>query len=176
MPGNLVITFNGPDRPGIVESLSRTVASFGGNWLESRMARLGGHFAGVARVSVASDSVEGLRNALSSLALPGFAVQASPEVAGGATPPAGRLASIEIVGQDRPGIVSQISGALARQGANVEDLSSWVESAPMSGEALFHCQVSLLLPDASDPATLRRELERIAADLMVDVAFVEAAP
>ncbi|MEO0415151.1 MAG: ACT domain-containing protein, partial [Verrucomicrobiota bacterium] len=40
----------GTDRPGLVEELSRAVAAAGGNWEESRLARLHGQFAGVVRV------------------------------------------------------------------------------------------------------------------------------
>ena len=42
----LVMTIIGPDRTGLVESVARAVADHGGNWLESRMCRLGGEFAG----------------------------------------------------------------------------------------------------------------------------------
>ncbi len=40
------------DRTGLVESIARIVADHGGNWLESRMCRLGGEFAGLLRVHV----------------------------------------------------------------------------------------------------------------------------
>ena len=43
----LVMTIIGPDRTGLVESVARVVAGHGGNWLESRMCRLGGEFAPV---------------------------------------------------------------------------------------------------------------------------------
>ena len=46
----LVMTVIGKDRTGLVESLASLVAEHGGNWLESRMCRLGGEF----RVSCAS--------------------------------------------------------------------------------------------------------------------------
>ena len=51
MADTLIVTFITPDRPGIVEQLSKTVSDLGGNWLQSRMAHLAGTFAGVARVS-----------------------------------------------------------------------------------------------------------------------------
>ena len=46
MKSYLVMTVLGNDRPGLVRSLADTVASHGGNWLESRMARLAGQFPG----------------------------------------------------------------------------------------------------------------------------------
>jgi glycine cleavage system regulatory protein len=73
-----------------------------------------------------------------------------------------------LVGHDRPGIVSQISGALARHMVNVEELDTECVSAPMSGEPLFQAKAKLRLPDGCDIPALRRDLERIAGDLMVD--------
>jgi glycine cleavage system regulatory protein len=43
---SLVLTVIGPDRPGLVEALAETIASYGANWLESRMSHLEGWFAG----------------------------------------------------------------------------------------------------------------------------------
>ena len=48
----LVMTVIGPDRPGLVDTVAGLVAEHEGNWLESRMSRLGGHFAGILRVEV----------------------------------------------------------------------------------------------------------------------------
>ena len=52
----LVMTVIGPDRPGLVDSVAALVAEHGGNWLESRMSRLGGHFAGILRVDVPGEN------------------------------------------------------------------------------------------------------------------------
>ena len=48
----LVMTIISPDRTGLVEAVARAVADHGGNWLESRMCRLGGEFAGILRVEI----------------------------------------------------------------------------------------------------------------------------
>jgi glycine cleavage system regulatory protein len=48
----LVLTVIAPDRPGIVEAISKTALAHGANWEASRMVRLGGRFAGVLLVSV----------------------------------------------------------------------------------------------------------------------------
>ena len=47
---SLILTIVGPDRPGLVRALSEAVAARGGSWLESRMARLAGQFAGIVLV------------------------------------------------------------------------------------------------------------------------------
>ena len=87
----------------------------------------------------------------------------------------GKQTKLEIVGSDRPGIVREITAALARAGVNVEEFSSEVVSAPMSGETLFKASARLQLPERCDLAALKRDLEKIAADLLVDISFAELA-
>jgi glycine cleavage system regulatory protein len=151
------------------------VAEHGGNWLESRMCRLGGEFAGLLRIHVPSEKQAALGNALKKL--PGLNIIVHADEPGAETD-AGKLTALEIVGHDRPGIVREIARALAQQGVNVEDLSSELVSAAMSGETLFKARVKLHLPRGCDAATLRRELEKIASDLVVDISLaeLEAAP
>ena len=43
----------------------------------------------------------------------------------------------------------------------------------MSGETLFKASARLQLPARCDLATLTKDLEKIAADLLVDVSFAE---
>ena len=81
----------------------------------------------------------------------------------------GGQTKLEIVGSDRPGIVREITAALARANVNVEEFSSEVVSAPMSGETLFKASARLQLPEGCDVAALKKDLEQIAADLFVDV-------
>ncbi|MGD0537414.1 MAG: ACT domain-containing protein [Verrucomicrobiota bacterium] len=175
MQAPLVMTVIGRDRPGLVEVVARLVAAHGGNWLESRMCRLGGEFAGILRVQVPADREAALIAALTNLAAEGLTVVAhrdQPTVA--ASGPA--AAVIELVGQDRPGIVREISAELARHGVNVEELVTECSSAPMSGEPLFKARATLGLPAGCDLAALRTGLEKIAADLLVDVTLEPLSP
>jgi glycine cleavage system regulatory protein len=166
----LVMTLIGPDRTGLVENVARTVAEYGGNWLESRMCRLGGEFAGILRIEIPEEKKAALLAALQ--AVPNLNVVGRPDEKGVAvtgTP----QAKLEIVGSDRPGIVRDITSALARARVNVEEFSSEVISAPMSGETLFKAAARLQLPADCELATLKKELEKIAADLLVDISFGE---
>ena len=162
------MTLIGPDRTGLVEAVARAVAGHGGNWLESRMCRLGGEFAGILRIELPEEKESVLLDALQKIA--GLTVI----VHSGETKVSlknGRQTRMEIIGQDRPGIVREISTALARAGVNVEEFSSEVSSGAMSGETLFKASSRLQLPESCDLAALKKELEKIAADLLVDVSF-----
>jgi len=164
------------DRPGLVESVAALVADAGGNWLESRMARLGGQFAGIVRVELPAEREPALRESLAADRARGVlvtigAVDPAVEVAGAG---GGVTARLELVGQDRPGIVRQISGVLAAHGVNVEELTTGTESAPMSGGLLFRAVAEVSLPPGVKLETVRADLEQIAADLMVDVVLKPA--
>ena len=166
------MTIIGKDRTGLVESIARIVAEHGGNWLESRMCRLGGEFAGILRIHVPAAKHPALVSALKELQSQGLTVVAqSDQPLTGAGP--GRLTLLEIVGHDRPGIVRQIAAALASQGVNVEELSTECVSAPMSGEMLFKARATLGLPANCNLSILRAELEKAASDLMVDISFAD---
>jgi glycine cleavage system regulatory protein len=166
----LVMTVLAQDHPGLVDVLASTIAEHNGNWLESRMAHLGGQFAGILRVSVPRDEEPALTRGLTDLKQKGIAVAFHSDSV--TRPPAtAATATLELIGQDRPGIVQSICGALARGGVNVEEFESSCESAPMTGEHLFRAQARLQLPPECDIPKLHAELERIAADLMVDLQF-----
>jgi glycine cleavage system regulatory protein len=168
----LVMTVIGQDRPGLVETVAALVAEHGGNWLESRMSRLGGQFAGILRVEVPNENEPPLVAALKKLESQGLTVvvhtdQPKP------LPTAARQSELDIVGQDRPGIVREISRALAGFGVNVEELETECASAAMSGETLFKAHARLSIPESCDTAQIRKQLERIAADLIVEISLAE---
>jgi glycine cleavage system regulatory protein len=77
--------------------------------------------------------------------------------------------SLELVGQDHPGIVHDITEVLARHGVNVQELETTVQSASMSGESLFIAHASIRVPQEADMDQLQDELEALANELMVDI-------
>ena len=81
-------------------------------------------------------------------------------------------ALIQLVGNDRPGIIKEISRALALQHVNVEELATQCTAAPMSGESLFNAQAELKVPADLDVRALQRQLEQLADDLIVEIALV----
>ena len=172
MQRSLVMTVIGEDRPGLVDSIAGLVAGHGGNWLESRMSRLGGHFAGILRVEVSGENELALIAELKKLGSQGLTVVVHPDEPKLAAAPA-RQCLLEIVGQDRPGIVREISHALAGFGVNVEELETECASAAMSGETLFKARARLSIPESCDRAQIRQQLERIAADLIVEISLGE---
>ena len=171
MRTSLVLTVIGDDRPGIVEQLSERVLATGANWEESRMARLAGQFAGLLRVSVAADQADALAATLRSLDAGGLSIVVARSGTTGAA--AHRMVRLELLGNDHPGIVRDISRALAHHGVNIEELETDLTSAPMSGDTLFRARVTLGVPSNVTVGQLRAVLEELAGELMVDLELSE---
>lgn len=170
MNNSLVFTFLGLDRPGLVERLADIVADHQGNWLESRMTQLAGQFAGIARVTVPESEVDELSNALLSLNIEGLTINIQPGQIKTAAP-SPKICKLHILGNDRPGIVREVSRALKQQQINVVEMSSNITSAPMSGDALFEAYVSAEIPLGCNMDELEDSLDTIADELSVDIVL-----
>lgn len=171
MVTTVILTLFGADRPGLVEAVSACAAKHGANWLESRMLHLGGCFTGIARLEVDETDRSDLLEAMKSLSEHGLQVVVHDAGAGLPGAATGAAATIEIVGHDRPGIVREIARALSARAVNVEELSTERSSAPMTGELIFTARAEVRLPPGLRAEDVRRELEGIASDLMVDLNF-----
>lgn len=167
---SLVLTIIGEDRPGLVDAIAQTVAEHGGNWVESRMAHLAGQFAGILRVEVDQAKSDALRTAIGKLSEGGLEstvhADAVPSDSWG-----NNSICLSLVGQDRPGIVREISRVLASHGVNVEELNTECKRAPNSGQSLFQAEAQLRLPEGVSAEALRAALEEVASDMMVDISL-----
>ena len=171
----LVLTFVGDDRPGLVNALAEKVAGCGATWLESRSVRLAGTFAGVVLVSVPDDRLIELELSLRDLAHAGLRIGVERGAAVEAERPP-RLVTLEIVGKERPGIVRDVTQALTRLGVNIEEFSSGLEGEPFTGVEMFHASARLGVPDGLKLDDLRKALEKLAAEIMVDLTVDEREP
>lgn len=171
MRETLVLTVVGPDRTGLVEALAARIAAHEGNWEASHMARMVGQFAGILQVTIDDARVADLVQALRSLDAGGLQVVAVPSHRSAA--PVGVRARLDLTGDDRPGIVRDVSRVLTECGVNVEELQSQVTSAPMSGQLLFTARAVLHVPMQLTLSDLKAALEALASELMVDLTAEE---
>lgn len=170
MTASLVLAFMGPDRPGLVNRLSETISAAGGSWLESRLAHLAGEFAGIVLVSVPAPNEAELIAALRNLEAAGLRITVEASRAAPATA-SYRSFELHLIGHDRPGIVRDVTQALSRLGVNIEEFSSAIESAPFTGEAMFRAAARLHVPDGVSIEAVQGALERLADEIMVDLAI-----
>lgn len=162
----LVLTVIGRDQPGLVRNIASVIAAGGGNWLESRLCRLGGEFAGIVRVEVEAARAAELTAAVQGVA--GLRVTVDGEDGAAGVAPAA-TATLDLVGSDRPGILREVTAVLAGHGLNVEDLATERVDAPMGGGKLFQLKALVGVPAGAELGRVRADLEKLAADLMVEL-------
>ena len=167
----LILTVIGDDRPGLVSTVSAPISTHGANWERSRLARLAGKFAGIVLVSVADDRLDALVEDLRALGAQGLQIDLERTDEG--HEPDWLQLHLELVGADHPGIVAEITAALASHRVSIEDLSTDVRDAPMAGGTLFEAQAVLEVPPTMNAEELRSTLEDLADDLMVDLTLSE---
>jgi glycine cleavage system regulatory protein len=82
--------------------------------------------------------------------------------------------SLDLLGADHPGIVAEISAALAAEGIGIEELSTDLREAPMAGGLLFEARAVLEAPPDTSMDALSATLEAIAHSLMVEISLSDA--
>lgn len=163
----LVLTIIGDDRSGLVKAIAIEVTAHGGNWERSQMAELAGKFAGIVLVSIPDEQVAAFTDSMMPLrGLLDVAVQRATPVADDDETIRWTL---ELLGADRPGIVSEITTVLDHHGVNIASLTTGTREAPMAAEMLFEAVAQLEIPPTADVVALRVALEDLANELMVEI-------
>ncbi|WP_083608020.1 glycine cleavage system protein R [Teredinibacter haidensis] len=171
MMKNLIVTLISDDKPGIVETVASVIAEHQGNWLESQLAQLAGKFAGVIRVQIDAAHEPALVADLEQLSSKQINVFVDSGSNNSPTPPANEILRFHATGPDRPGIVKEISHALAQYAINVEKLDTRLSSMPYSGEPLFEAEGSMAVPANLDKNELAERLDAIANELAMDISL-----
>ena len=169
MQTSLVLTILGNDNQGLVKGLSIVLHDYHASWQESQMIHLAGKFAGLLQVSLPEDQLAPLKKALKTLEEKGLSVviehvQTTVEATT-------HTLTLEILGQDRPGIIHDITHQLADLQINIEKLESELQTAPMSHELLFYAQLTLGLPEGVSADDVQDTLEAMSDQFMVDFNF-----
>jgi glycine cleavage system regulatory protein len=170
MNTSIVLTVIADDQPGVIQTVSRVLRNHDGNWTQSSMSSLAGQFAGILLVFVPADNVDACIAELHGLESEGIRISTH---ASGDKPETQQTHEylLELIGNDRPGIVHDITVLLTGHSVNVHNLETVVESASMGGGELFKAKATLVVPETTDIDVLAGELEDIANDLMVDIRF-----
>ena len=87
-----------------------------------------------------------------------------------------RIVRLGILGSERPGIVRDVTQALGRLGVNIEEFTSGLEGEPFTGAEMFRANARLSVPEGLELDDLRKALEQLAGEIMVDLAVGESEP
>jgi len=171
-----VLMASGPDRPGLVDSISRFIYQCGCNIEDSRMAILGGEFAMLILVTGEAGAVDKLlKGARKAGKQAGLAVQARRTKAPSQAAPKDTIPyEVAAFSMDHPGIVQRIASFLAEHKINIRALDTSVTNAPVTGLPLFSLRAAVDMPAQQNVADVRRGLEQIAGQENIDVELKPA--
>ncbi|MNR83607.1 Methionyl-tRNA formyltransferase [compost metagenome] len=171
---SLVVSIVGTDRHGIVRSLAERAERYGANWAASRMTRLAGEFAGMVHFEVPRENADALTNALRGLDSSGLQVVVAKSD-GANVSDAIKSVELELVGDDRVGIVSSLTKMLAERNISIENIHTEIVRSGVSGKQTFKIGAHLLVPGKLSIDDLRQELGALAHEMIVDIALGEKA-
>ena len=126
---SLIISIMGKDKPGLVDALAKCIYQHQGNWQGSSFAHMAGMFTGFVEVHVPIDEHEKLvdaLNAISDLSVQSVAVNT-------ATKTLTNQLTVDVMGNDKAGIVQELTTVLNQFNLNILNFSSRCESAPNWG-------------------------------------------
>jgi glycine cleavage system regulatory protein len=164
----LIFTLVGPDKPGLISSLSKAVYQRKGNWLASNFSHMAGHFAGFVHIDLPEENHAELIELFSQHPdLRIHLVSAQPTNLKNQ-----QTVEITITGNDKAGIVQELTRVLNQFNLNIIKFDSSCTSAPNSGSPLFNAKAIVEVAPDVDLFNLRETLENIANDLMIDVDLI----
>ncbi len=161
----LILTVIGKDRVGLVEILSNTLVKHNANWLVSNLSHLSGYFAGVVEIEISEENIAGLTSELNGISE--LKIELHDEA--GHELPEGQEIEFVITGNDRKGIVQELSSIITHKGASIIHFTSSRQTAPNWGGGLFHAVAKVYLPLGMDANLIAEALEGLASDIIVDL-------
>lgn len=161
----LVLTIIGKDKAGLVEKLATVVSAHNGNWMASNLSHLAGYFAGILQIEVAEQDLPALTSALEQI------TELDIRVQHGMSSSLNEQQHLKFVitGNDRPGIVRELSSVIKHKGTNIVHFESSKQSAPNWGVPLFNAVATVELPSTVSRDEVVKALEAIATDIVVDI-------
>ena len=128
--------------------------------------------AGVTYDAMEAGSVDALLAAVAEVDAQGLEARSAPALA--AQTASGETVAFGVVGQDRPGIVAQVTGVLSSLHDNIETFEKRLSVEPHSGAPLFHMDARLRLPPGLEAGAVQAGLEAISGEIMVDITLAPA--
>jgi methionyl-tRNA formyltransferase len=164
---SLVVSVMGKDRPGIVSMVADRAQRFGANWKHSHMVNLAGEFAGIVELEVAPEGREALAQALQSLESSGLRIVVATGPGQSAT--SARSASVELSGEDRVGLLHELTRLLSERQVGIDQLRTDIEPGLSGVGQVFRVNARLQVPASVSFDDLKQALGVLAQRLKVDI-------
>lgn len=173
-----LLSASGKDRAGIVAGVAQVLFDLGGNIEDASMTRLGGEFAIMLVVGLPnSASLSKVQSSFRVLEKK-FGLHLNTKAIAPALARGNKQSSpqylLSVYGTDHPGIVFQITRALARRKVSVTDLQT--KAISRAGSPLYVMLLELQVPPGLDMDEVRADLDQLRQDLKVEITLQDLEP
>lgn len=160
----MVLSVVGKDKPGLIEQIAKCVNDADGNWLKSSFCHLSGHFAGFVEVMLPQQNHNTLVQACHTLS--SLQITLVPAAVDDANKH--QVLEIIVTGNDRKGIISDISHKLTNLNVSIKEMDTKCDAAPNWGSPIFTAEMTLACDESMDIDDVKEALEQITDDLVVE--------
>lgn len=169
-PNTYAIAVLGPDRPGIIAGITEVLLREHGNLEDSAMTILHEMFTMTLVVSTPA-TIEEVRTDLGKVADRLGLVVSIRDVTSAAAVTTGDPHVVRVHGADRPGLVYDVTSALAAHDVNITDLATRLVGGTSPTYVMHvHCDI----PETTSAATVREDLAVIATRLGIHLTLQPA--
>ena len=163
---SFVIASTGPDKPGILAAICKSLEAVNGSLGNSRMHRLAGMFNGIVVVTVpAGVGQEQLSTALDSARQTGIRISVSPMNGSDSSVQLPNTTTwlISSAGADRPGILRGLAALMQDCGCDFADVSTQLEYDDNQATFVLVCEVNA--PAEMSHHVLQAKVDALGAEL-----------
>ncbi|USD38284.1 MULTISPECIES: glycine cleavage system protein R [Ferrimonas] len=158
-----ILSVIGEDYPGITETLAQAIQDNQANWLDASLRRIGDRYAGIIELELPAANLQALKQQLGTIRGLNIELQrVTPKV----TP--SLQFHLEVIGNDRPGIVASVTEIIRGHRANIDQLESDLDTANHTGVPLFRLNILLTAQDEEQLDRMEQSLFTLGDDLMVE--------
>jgi len=165
----LVLTALGPDRPGIVDTISKYIFKHNGNIEDSRMAVLGSEFAMIMLIAGSADTIAAIRQNTAEIEDEAGISIIVKETRVRPKPKDIVPYKITVTCLDHPGVVHQVASLIASKSINIEAMETESYEAPITGSQLFRFEAVVSIPASQSVSGLKKDIEKLAEDNNFDM-------
>jgi glycine cleavage system transcriptional repressor len=166
------ISILGKDRPGIVSAATKILYECGCNIEDSSMTQLANEFAMILIVEAPDkDRFQELKNALAgrlkALQLT-FSLRKLSQKETSRQKPSGKSYTLSVYGADKPGIVLNVSGLLAKQKINITDVQTKIVTGREGKVYIMFIEINT--PKNITEKLLKQKMKQLSSELNVNIA------
>ena len=168
MTKKIILNAFGPDKPGIVYNITKTITTYNGNIELSKMLQMESDFSLLMLIKIPHDKINNLFKDLDNIEELeiNYKITTTNKQTSNYT-----NFSFSISVADNEGIIYKFSDLFKKNKINIVNMDTFVKNAPNTGFPIFKLESILMIPNKLDLDKFKIDLKEIAEKNSIDFIF-----